>query len=265
MEFDNSWRAVFNPGASSQFFSPPPGRVLVGREFSATNAWWLAELSRLIYRNDGPAGAGSRDSILAGVGLCERRFFDRRATQGALVGPRGEGGAAVAALVFRGTDGLRDWRANLTSLPAEGTNGGAVHRGFKTALDDVWDDIEQALDGLEASVFYTGHSLGGALATLAAARRPPLAVYTFGAPRVGDAEFAETLADVPCYRVVNRRDRAPNLPPAVGLRYRHAGELRALSVGAPLPGRHRWFDPPGFLCDHAPTNYVACLERLARG
>lgn len=265
MEFDNSWRAVLNPGVANEYFHPPPAGAAAVPEFTAANAWLLAELSRLVYRNDGPDGAASRDRILAGVGLRERCFFDRRATQAALVEPRGEATPRVAALVFRGTDGLEDWRANLTLLPAKGPNGGAVHGGFKSALDDVWDDVDEALDGLEGPVFYTGHSLGGALAMLAAARRPPLAVYTFGAPRVGNARFSETLAGVPCYRVVNRRDRTPTQPPDVGLRYRHAGELRALSVGAPLPGRRRWFDPPGFLCDHAPVNYVARLERLARG
>ena len=117
---------------------------------------------------------------------------------------------------------------------------------------------------------------------LAASRRPPLAVYTFGAPRVGNARFTETLAGVAAHRLVNRRDSVPSTPPHVpGLRYRHAGELHAISIGfprkrssrarkgdrsarfPPLPGKRRWFDPLPKLCDHAPVNYVACLERIA--
>ena len=278
MEFDNSWRAVFNPGLAAEFFSPPPdGAPAAVSEFSATNAWWLAELSRLIYRNDMAGGTQSRDRILTGVGLRESHFLHRRSTQCAIVEPRGEQASPIAVLVFRGTDGPVDWRTNLKTGPADWPHGGVVHAGFRTALEDVWPELETLLDRRGGPVFYTGHSLGGALAMLAASRRPPLAVYTFGAPRVGDARFGETLADVAAYRVVNRRDTVPRSPPNVGrLRYRHAGELCAISIGGsrgrsrrkripPLPGTRRWFDPPGNLCDHAPVNYVACLERIARG
>ncbi len=278
MEFDNSWRAVFNPGLAAEFFSPPPdGAPEAVREFRATNAWWLAELSRLIYRDSAAAGAQSRDRILAGVGLRESRFLHRRSTHCAIVEPRGEAASPIAALVFRGTDGPVDWRTNLKTALADWSPGGVVHTGFRTALEDVWPELETALDRLTKPIFYTGHSLGGALAMLAASRRPPLAVYTFGAPRVGDAKFGETLADVAAYRVVNRRDTVPKSPPNLGRpRYRHAGELRAISIGEsagpsrrnrvpPLPGDRRWFYPPGILCDHAPVNYVACLERIVRG
>lgn len=284
MEFDNSWRALRNPGSATDFFSPPPaGLVTAGRAFDATTAWWLAELSRLVYRNDVPGGTQSRDRILAEVGLRESRFLQLRSTQCAIVEPRGEVATPIAVVVFRGTDGPADWRTNVKTVLTAWPQGGAVHAGFKSALDDVWPDLDEALDNLAAPIFYTGHSLGGALAMLAASRRPPLAVYTFGAPRAGDARFAETLADVTAFRVVNRRDTVPSTPPHMaGLRYRHAGELRAISVGVPgkrsrsaradgrrtrfppLPGRRRWYDPPGHLCDHAPVNYVACLERIVR-
>ncbi len=67
--------------------------------------------------------------------------------------------------------------------------------------------MEAYLDGLcgdgSRRVWFTGHSLGGALATLAAGRyeRAP-EVYTFGAPRVGDGEHVKSL-DTPVYRFVN--------------------------------------------------------------
>ncbi|MFQ5348861.1 MAG: lipase family protein [Thermoanaerobaculia bacterium] len=277
MEFDNSWRALTNPGSAIDFFGPPPHQAATPlREYSVVNAWWLAELSRLVYRDDGPGAARSRDQILAGVGLCESRFVRRRNTQCAIVEPRGGAAQPVAVLVFRGTDGPGDWGTNFKTVPTEWPQGGTVHAGFKRALDGIWPDLEPLLDALDTPVFYAGHSLGGALAMLAASRRPPLAVYTFGAPRVGDESFAMTLSDVAAYRVVNRRDSVPRLPPNVGpLRYRHAGELRAVSFGTPrkrpgrrpfppLPGVRRSFDPPANLCDHSPVNYVACLERNAR-
>ena len=50
MDFDNSWNAVGKPGLATRFFD-----VLSQTKFEADatsyskiNAWWLAELSRLI-------------------------------------------------------------------------------------------------------------------------------------------------------------------------------------------------------------------------
>ena len=281
MEFDNSWRAVRNPGSAGEFFAPPPPQPLTARgEFSLFNAWWLAEISRLVYLENA-AGARTRDGFLARVGLRERRFLERLGTQCAIVETRDETDGAPAVLVFRGTEGPMDWRRNSNFLLSDWPRGGRVHAGFANALDAVWSELETALEAVAAPLLYTGHSLGGALAVLAASRRPPRAVYTFGSPRVGDAEFAASLADIAAYQVVNRRDVVARTPPSVlGLGFRQAGELRAISPRGledgeaaaagdpaplpPLPGRRRWFDPPPEFCDHAPVNYVACLETLAR-
>ncbi|KAK6013790.1 triacylglycerol lipase, partial [Ostertagia ostertagi] len=65
----------------------------------------------------------------------------------------------------------------------------------------LWPPVEKVLknpDYAEYKVVFTGHSLGGALAALAAARtakqglRPgdKITMYTYGQPRVGDAQFA---------------------------------------------------------------------------
>lgn len=74
---------------------------------------------------------------------------------------------------------------------------GELHRGFATLLLDVWPELRLALDKIPADkeLFLTGHSQGGALAVLAAAKlttegRIPSGVYTFGAPRCGDEKFA---------------------------------------------------------------------------
>lgn len=266
MAYNHSWKAVFRPGASDDFFmddGPMPFSVDADG-FSPVNAWWLSELSRLIYKRDASEGVdifghASRKEFLARVGLVERQFFIGSTIQGALVETYDSGGGAFAALVFRGTSGrLANWLVNLDMALCHWPSGGNVHRGFKTVLMELWDTIATALNTVKKPLFYTGHSMGGALATLAASLRPPRAVYTFGAPRMGDAAFAETLVHVPVFNVFNPRDIVTELPPAgPWTRFTHAGTIvRNSEISLP---RRTLAQAPSFLSGHAPLNYTAQL------
>jgi hypothetical protein len=143
---------------------------------------------------------------------------------------------------FRGSesptslDGFKDWlltnAKNFLVLPEgrAGTDfaaagvGARFHRGFLDALEELWPPFFTAVDGefskAERPVFVTGHSLGGALALLAAWRLqrqmiPVHQVYTFGAPMVGNAAAAEAFArEFPgkIFRFVDERDLVPKLP-----------------------------------------------------
>lgn len=295
MDFDNSWDALLNPGEATWFFvnhNNAPFEISA-TGFSKINAWWLAELSRLIYKNDSPAGA--RQDFLAPVGLRELEFFETPAgnlanTKCALVTVSDPARPPFAVLVFRGTADLKNALTDIEDVPIAWEQGGQVYAGFLNALNTVWQRIETTLNELDCPLFYTGHSLGAALATLAASRRPPRALYTFGSPFVGDAVFTETLRNVPAYRVVNNRDVVATLPPhlPIGFRPTHAGELhyfghdgrmlvnpsqrdveadwRQLDTANPL--HTNWLShfinpaPPEFLSDHTPVNYVAQLARV---
>ncbi len=135
---------------------------------------------------------------------------------------------------FRGTDELVDWMDNIKVSSTRGPLGN-VHSGFYNALLDVWgreeeeflnpedgqelmwkriqelrdrgdalDDIKDEdrkwLIGLKKPkrpLWLTGHSLGGAMATLAAAwlaerKKPFNGAYTFGQPRCGDENFSDS-------------------------------------------------------------------------
>ena len=266
MAFNHSWRAIFRPGASDDYFmdSRPMAFAVDADGFNPVNAWWLSELSRLIYRKDAGEGINipgqaSRSDFLARAGLVERQFFSGSAIQGALVETINAGDGAFAALVFRGTSGhLSNWLVNLNMVLCPWPVGGNVHRGFKTVLTGIWDTIAAALETVKKPLYYTGHSLGGALATLAASLRPPRAVYTFGAPRMGDAAFAETLADVPVFNVCNPRDIVTELPPSGRwARFTHAGTI-VKNTEVFLP-QTTFAQAPAFLAGHAPLNYTAQL------
>jgi pimeloyl-ACP methyl ester carboxylesterase len=123
---------------------------------------------------------------------------------------------------FRGSDPvtLPTWLTDaVVRLVARDEYPGRVHLGFSSALRRTWGKVEAVLEqARDKPLFLTGHSMGGALAVLTAARlatagRPPAATYTFGAPRVGDPAFCAAHA-LPTYRVVNRLDLVPELPMA---------------------------------------------------
>jgi triacylglycerol lipase len=136
-------------------------------------------------------------------------------------------------LSFRGTANFRDWLYNLDVLPKEEAMG-KVHGGFVDALNQVWDtEVKPVLreDAPGRRVWYTGHSLGAALATLAAARtrvqHPDVSIngiVTFGQPRLASRQFEEEfdkVFDGLFHRYVNNVDIVPRVPPG----YRHVGEL----------------------------------------
>jgi triacylglycerol lipase len=263
MQTDTSWQDLLHPGDATDFFlrRPFPAFDPTAPVYNPVNALWLAELSRLVYRHDkeedSPPPLPTRTHFLEHAGFTQRQFFlsKETGTQAMLV----EFGGAVpfTVLVFRGTEqNIKDYLTDLEfgelSLLK---NKKEVHAGFTEALDSVWHDMAAALARLNGPVFYTGHSLGAALATLAAARHPPSAVYTFGSPRVGNQAFIDSLSKVPIYRIVDDEDIVTTVPTAA-LGFRHVGtEFRLSSLGPTLPLNHV-FGPPKPLADHAPINYV---------
>jgi pimeloyl-ACP methyl ester carboxylesterase len=106
----------------------------------------------------------------------------------------------VLVLAFRGTSSFKNFitDGNFRRVAAD-RGQGTVHDGFKSALDSVWDQIQSALGPPQAQareIWVTGHSLGAALAQLAALRLHEAGyrvrnVYTFGTPRIGDRDFVD--------------------------------------------------------------------------
>jgi len=271
---DTSWNALLRPWISSRYFDPPDLRAFDPNApgFSLINAWWLCELSRLIYRqNPDEAGADAplptRSEILHEAGLKESRSFLHGTNYCALVAPETKVIDPFAVLVFRGTRGFKSWPSNLNSRQTAWPGGGSVHGGFKTGFADLWQKIEPVLSGIDLPLFITGHSMGGALALLAGSMRSEAVVYTFGSPKTGDAVFARTMESTRIYRVENDHDLIPTLPlAAVSSGFHHAG-IRIRLKEDPLTDHkfsnaRRWMDPPGFLSDHSPVNYTIRLKNM---
>lgn len=125
---------------------------------------------------------------------------------------------------FRGTSSGKDALVDVNFFKTEAAGGrGRVHRGFHQSLESVWDQVQAAVDALGADkkIFVCGHSLGAALAQLAAHRfalsaYPVAGIYVFGSPRVGNHEFREAynaLLEAKTFLHINHRDVVTQLPP----------------------------------------------------
>jgi len=200
-------------------------------------------------------------------------------------------------VAFPGSASLRDWLTDFNIWrkpwePGDPFAGGdqLVHRGFRSAYRSIHDELETRLPH-GASLVLTGHSLGGALATLAASALDGLfhidTVITFGSPRVGNRKFAvhyNSRFGERTARVVNAHDPVPYSPWRFG-RYRHvatqvflpgaggvridepfqvmAGELASLVTAE----RHSAFgiaaESKLIVEHHHLSRYIAKLEALA--
>jgi hypothetical protein len=161
------------------------------------------------------------------------------------------GDATVIAFTGTEPENLLQWVRNLTIGADEG-----VHEGFESGVEAVWAEQLRPHIAAAAGLYFAGHSLGGALSVIAAARlcreMPEAAarlraVYTLGMPRVFTSAAAQAYDNAPLgadatlgqrtFRLIHGADIVPHVPPAIGhLDYRHVG--RALS--SPRGGR---FDP----------------------
>jgi len=197
--------------------------------WSRVNAWWLADSAWIAYDHDANA---VRDAFLtrAEMDSCER--FAGGGTDCYLATC-----ARFAIVTFRGTQ-PDEWEDIFSDvlLKAAPWDVGHVHQGFGKALERVWKPLEAALNQLtDRPVWFTGHSLGAALATLAAFRRGTHAagVYTFGSPRVGNGVFAgnfDGLFQERSVRYVHDHDVVTHVPSEIVAfprgRYTHVTDLR---------------------------------------
>lgn len=159
-------------------------------------------------------------------------------------------------IAYHGTRDLNDvkedLRASLTKLPfLSGDN--YVHSGFYSLFKRSWPSVHKILQGYandkgltikDLKVNVTGHSMGGALASIAALclnkteDAEDVHVATFGSPRVfynGAADVYDKCLGNKTIRVACQSDPVPCLPHGnAGMHYKHVGKPLKLETGKTL-------------------------------
>ena len=212
------------------------------------------------------------------IGLHASTYFEREGAQAYIVSNDHD-----AVVICRGTE-PNEWNdikadVNVWTVLAESV--GRVHRGFKEEVDTLWPLIEAALAENANTTWFTGHSLGGAMAAICAGRcmrskieSNPAGLYTFGSPRVGSRRYVNHCRFPEYYRWVNNNDIVTRIPP-IWMGYQHAGRLMYLDSNGKFRPRlsgvgrskDRWrgfwrglksgkLDP---LTDHLSCNYILYL------
>ncbi|MGR8931449.1 MAG: lipase family protein [Gammaproteobacteria bacterium] len=160
-----------------------------------------------------------------------------------------------------GKESIEDWLKNFRGAPVsfkfgkaclateqDMDLGGDVHAGFLSELTAVQAQVVDTLlsnGGKAQPLYVTGHSQGGAEATLAtrallAGGFNVEATYTFAAPRAGDQVFANSIpADFAFHRIEFGDDIVPHVPPTLLSKW--AKNVVAGLLRLPLPRKTKEF------------------------
>ena len=107
------------------------------------------------------------------------------------------------------------WEDDLEQVPFE-EGAGRVHRGFYLAAKRLYGRVSGCLDNRFAGhkVLMCGHGVSGAIALILGQmlRHRGVQLYTYGAPRAGDATFVRAAHSLAHYRMVHHHDPLPSLP-----------------------------------------------------
>ncbi len=207
------------------------------------NAYWMAKLSKAVYteRKDNYPDAEKilKDLKNEDPGFIAIKPFSSGDAQAMFVEHE-----QYLCMAFRGTDDAGDWLDNFT-ITKEKLNGTdyEFHKGFMKQFNALWADLENAynesnLDGKgnkkqARPLFFTGHSLGGAVATIATAKwvldgdRQFTSTYTFGQPRATTLETSRAISPMfgsRFFRFHNNNDIVPRVPLRINS-YSHMGQI----------------------------------------
>jgi len=142
---------------------------------------------------------------------------------------------------------FNDLKADLKAFPVKSETVSRVHRGFKTEVDELWPQVSNELF-TEKKLWFCGHSLGAAMATIMASRcmesktmSTPVQLYTYGSPRVGWPKYVKSLK-VDHIRWQNNNDIVTRVPLRL-MNYKHHGKLHYINSTGKInvTGKTNWF------------------------
>ncbi len=184
----------------------------------------FAKLASIAYMNKSDATKAVKK-----LGFTTVEFYDRDGAQAYRFMNKTD-----LVIACRGTEPTQfnDIKADLRAVPVMAETVSRVHKGFKKEVDDLWPMICEDIDrkvNLKKQLWFCGHSLGAAMATIMASRckyndalNDPIELYTYGSPRVGWRAYCNSL-NVIHHRWVNNNDIVTRVPLAI-MGYVHHGE-----------------------------------------
>lgn len=179
-------------------------------------------------------------------------------------------------VVFQGTK-IQDWKTVEDDLKFWHSRWKHMRfaAGFYDAYRKLVPDFGDYVNTCKKPLYITGHSLGGAIAIIAAMNtKNAAACYTFGSPRVCDITGLRTENKLPIFRVVHEDDIVPSLPLII-MGYVSGGELFYLTGRKIYSGWQAYFfrivgqliplivkpfiGIKAYVCDHFIGNYIRAL------
>ncbi|HEY9599820.1 MAG TPA: hypothetical protein V6D33_19335 [Cyanophyceae cyanobacterium] len=241
-------------------------------KFQMVNAWWLADATLAAYLET----LDSCKKAFSATGLEVEQITQKNTQCYIAYNP------SFVIITFRGTrlnnlqNLLNDIQLSLNCSLIDFEDNGCVHQGFKNGLIAVWDELYLRLKELceenpQRTFWFTGHSRGGAIATLAAQKTVKTnssidvrGVYTFGSLCLGDQQFKNSyLLAQRTYRFVNNNDLISRLL-SIGI-YPHAklGVAKYYYVGnlKYIASNHQIFEDSNF-CDRLADNFEGSFKHL---
>lgn len=200
----------------------------------------FARLSKIAYKDEKAAAKEARS-----LGFTTIEFYDRDGAQAYRFMNKED-----LVIACRGTQPTQfsDIAADLKAMPVKSETVSRVHQGFKSEVDDLWPMVLEDLQRKQnqnKKLWFTGHSLGAAMATIMASRcyyqadiSNPEELYTYGSPRAGWSGFVKTM-QTPHHRWKNNNDIVTTVPPAF-LGYRHDGEMHYLNAYGNVRNPSNW-------------------------
>ncbi len=128
---------------------------------------------------------------------------------------------AVFGIGIPGTDDPRSTLCDLAAIPRYCTDIGVpIHMGMKDASDEMYEAVAKACVAADCPVWITGHSLGGSLALITAARLnfagiPIAGVTAFAPARISTGPIGDRMRGIPMTLYRFGCDEVPLLPVAL--------------------------------------------------